>query len=119
MSPARPFILLLLLVCACRSARESEDVTPAPKGGPATLEVQNHNFLDMTVYVVEGGVRQRFGVARGNATTSLPIPERLIRGGAAPLSFLCDPIGGEGLPVTEEIVVEPGDIVELVIPMSR
>jgi hypothetical protein len=57
-------------------------------------------------------------VARGNATTALSLPERLIRGGASPLRFLCDPIGGEGLPVTEEIVVEPGDTVELMIPPS-
>ena len=105
--------LLLVLACAGRSAG---DGASDPDRGPATLEVDNRNFLDMTVYVVDGGVRQRLGVASGNATTSLTIPERLIRGGAAPLRFLCDPIGGQGLPVTEEIMVEPGDVVELVIP---
>ncbi len=106
----------LLLVVACSTGGAGEEA-PAPDRGPATLRVENHNFLDMTVYVVNGG-RQRLGVAPGNETTSLTIPDRLIRGGAAPLRFLCDPTGGEGLPVTEDIVVQPGDTVEMVIPAS-
>ncbi len=110
-------LLALLLVLAC-SASGGEEGAPAPDRGPATLQVDNRNFLDMTVYVVDGGQRQRIGVARGSSTTSLTIPDRLIRGGASPLRFLCDPIGGQGLPVSEEIIVEPGDIVELVIPAS-
>ena len=108
-------LLTLCLVLACSTAGSGDD-SPAPDRGPATLEVDNRNFLDMTVYVVDGVQRQRLGVARGSSTTSLTIPERLIRGGARPLRFLCDPIGGQGLPVSEEIVVEPGDIVELVVP---
>lgn len=116
MSPFRRLVLLLLVVVACRSARDGDGGAPGPARGPATLEVENQNFLDMTVYVLEGGARQRLGEARGNSTTSLTIPGRLIRGGASPLRFLADPIGGEGLPVTEEIVVEPGDTVTLVIP---
>lgn len=109
---ARHLPLLLVLACGGGSA---QDGTPGPDRGPATLEVDNRTFLDMAVYVVDGGVRQRIGEARGNATTSLTIPERLLRGGA-PLRFLCDPIGGQGLPVTDEILVAPGDVVELVIP---
>jgi hypothetical protein len=35
-----------------------------------------------------------------------------------PLRFFCDPIGEEGLPVSEEILVEPGDEVQLIIPSS-
>jgi hypothetical protein len=108
-------LLPLLLALACAGGR-SDDASPDPAAGPATLEVENQNFLDMTVYVVDGGVRQRIGVAPGNATTSLTISERLIRGGASPLRFLCDPIGSGGPPVSEEIVVVPGDVVELVIP---
>jgi hypothetical protein len=108
---------LFLLLAAC-SARESGEGSPSPTHGPATLQVENQNFYDMTVYVLDGVQRQRLGVARGNSTTSLTIPDRLVRGGATPLRFLCDPIGGQGLPVSEEIVVQPGDVVELVVPPS-
>jgi hypothetical protein len=108
---------LLLLIAAC-SARGAGEGASSPARGNATLEVENQGFYDMTVYVVDGVQRQRLGIARGNATTRLTIPDRLVRGGAAPLRFLCDPIGGEGLPLSEEIVVEPGDEVALVIPPS-
>jgi hypothetical protein len=110
-----PRLIPLLLLLAC-STGASDDGAPAPERGPATLQVDNRNFLDMTVYVVNGAQRQRLGVARGTATTSLTIPERLMRGRATPLRLLADPIGGQGLPVTEEIVVEPGDTVELIVP---
>ncbi|MGH7578928.1 MAG: hypothetical protein ACREM9_02060 [Gemmatimonadales bacterium] len=112
------FLLLLLLLAGCHSARESGDGGPAPKRGPATLEVDNRGFPDMTVYVLDGARRERLGVARGHSTTPLTIPDRLVRGGSASLRFYCDPIGGSGLPVSEEIVVEPGDTVELIIPSS-
>jgi hypothetical protein len=117
MTLPRLLIVLLLVIGACRSGRDADD-EPGPERGPATLEVENQNFLDMTVYVVEGGARQRLGVVRGNSTTTLTIPERMIRGGASPLRFLADPIGQQGLPVTEEIVVEPGDAVKMVISPS-
>jgi hypothetical protein len=111
-------ILPVLLVLAACSARDPDGGTPSPARGPATLEVENQGFYDMTVYVVDGVQRQRLGMARGNSVTMLTIPDRLVRGGAAPLRFLCDPVGGQGLPVSEEIVVQPGDVVELVIPPS-
>jgi hypothetical protein len=111
-------ILPVLLVLAACSARDPDGGTPSPTRGPATLEVENQGFYDMTVYVVDGVQRQRLGMARGNSVTMLTIPDRLVRGGAAPLRFLCDPVGGQGLPVSEEIVVQPGDVVELVIPPS-
>ena len=111
-------LAMSLLLAACHSARESDDGAPSPARGSATLQVENRRFSDMTVYVLEGAQRQRLGVARGLATTSFTIPDRLVRGGVAPLRFFCDPIGGEGLPVSEEILVEPGDEVELIIPSS-
>jgi hypothetical protein len=80
--------------------------------------VDNRGFLDMTVYVLDGAQRQRLGIARGLARTPFTIPDRLVRGGAGSLRFYCDPIGGRGLPVSEEIVVAPGDVVELIIPSS-
>jgi hypothetical protein len=109
--------LLCLLAAGCRSSGES-DTEPTPVRGPATVEVDNRGFLDMTVYVLEGAQRQRLGIAPGHARTRLTIPDRMVRGGSASLRFLCDPIGGRGTPVSEEIVVEPGDVVELIIPSS-
>ena len=111
------FLALVLLLVAC-SKRGSDEADPSPARGSATVQVDNRGFPDMTIYVLDGAQRQRLGIARGHATTPFTIPDRLVRGGSASLRFLCDPIGGRGLPVSQEISVEPGDVVELIIPPS-
>jgi hypothetical protein len=82
---------------------------------PAILEVENRGFADMVIYAVSGSQRIRLGLATGNSTKSFPLPSSLIRG-AGPLRFLADPIGGTRAPVSEEMVVQPGDVVTLTIP---
>ncbi len=109
---------LMLLLAACSSGSQADGDAPSPTVGPATLEVENRAFLDMTVYVLDGAQRRRLGVATGNSTTHLSIPDYLIRGGSAPLRFLADPIGGQRLPVTESVLVVPGDTVEITIPVN-
>lgn len=109
-------LALILLLAGCHSTARSDEASPAPEQTSATLQVENRAFSDMTVYVIDGVQRQRLGVARGNATTSFTLPDRLVRRGTGSLRFFCDPIGGRGLPVSEEIAVSPGDEVELIIP---
>jgi hypothetical protein len=111
------FCLLQLttaLVVACHPARQADDAAPSPDRGPATVEVENRGFSDMTVYILDGARRERLGLASGHSTTSFTIPVRLVRGGST-LKFICDPIGDRALPVTEEILVQPGDVVSLII----
>lgn len=79
------------------------------------LQVDNRGFADMVVYAVSGAQRLRLGLATGNSTKSFTIPSSLLRG-AAPLRFLADPIGGSRTPISEDMVVRPGDIVTLTIP---
>jgi hypothetical protein len=79
------------------------------------LQVENRGFADMVVYAISGAQRIRLGIATGNSTRAFTIPRILLRGGA-PLRFLADPIGGSRSPVSEEMVVQPGEIVSLTIP---
>ena len=79
------------------------------------VQVDNRGFADMLIYAVSGSQRVRLGLATGNSTKSFSIPAALIRG-SSPLKFLADPIGGSRSPITEEIVVQPGDVVALTIP---
>lgn len=44
----------------------------------------------------------------------LTIPEYLVRS-VTVLRFLADPVGGPGPPVSDEITVEPGDVVTLIV----
>jgi hypothetical protein len=79
------------------------------------VRVDNRSMLDMTVYVLRGGERRRLGLVNALSTQMLSIPRVLIEG-AGVLRFLADPIGGTRTPVSEEIVVRNGDVVQLIIP---
>ena len=99
-----------LSACAGKP-RTSEPGTESP----AILEVENRGFADMVIYAVTGSQRLRLGLATGNSTKSFPLPGSLVQG-AGPIRFLADPIGGTRTPVSEEMVVQPGDVVTLTIP---
>jgi hypothetical protein len=103
--------LILLAGCGGRPQPESG----ASPDSAAVLQVENQRFTDMVIYAVSGGQRVRLGMATGNSTKSFTIPNYLVRG-AGPLRFLADPIGGNRTPVSEEMTVQPGDIVSLTIP---
>jgi hypothetical protein len=109
---SRMLAVTVLLSCSTRSA----DTSPQPESS-AMLRVENQGFSDMVIYAVSGAQRVRLGLATGNSTQSFTIPNYLIRG-AGPLRFLADPIGGSRTPVSEEMTVQPGDVVSLTIPPS-
>lgn len=104
--------LALVAAASCRSggaaaANAGDTVT-------TTIDIQNNDFYDMTVYAVQSGQRVRLGIAPGNKTTVLTIPRYLING-TTYLRFVADPIGGRRLPVTEEIDVSAGDHLVMII----
>ena len=93
-----------------KSSDQAAEPTPVTR-----LRVQNQAFLDMTIYVYRGPQRLRLGTANGNSTTRFTIPSSLIFG-ATPLRFQADPIGSNRASISEEITVQPGDEVTLLIP---
>lgn len=100
-------------------ARSSPDTEPIPDGESrpdAMLRVENRGFSDMTIYLLRGSQRIRLGVVNGNTTSSFTIRSQYLTSG--PLSFLADPIGSSRTPVSDELVVNPGDIVTLMIPAN-
>ena len=78
------------------------------------VRVENQAFLDANVYVIAGGQRQRIGTATGSGSKTLEIP-RGIMFGATQLSFLIDFVGSQRTPISESILVSPGDTVVLTI----
>lgn len=105
-------LLLLALASAAGCSR-----TPPPPLDPAAktiVRVQNQAFLDMNVFVVYHGQRIRLGMANGTRTMDFILPIRL--SSAESLQFIADPIGGNRRPISEEIMVTPGDVVTVTIP---
>jgi hypothetical protein len=110
MRGSRGFVALALVIAGC-SAR-SASPTPAER---TVLEVENQTTLDMSVYVVRSGMRERLGTVTAKMTQWFTIPARLIFG-PTPLQFQTDPVGGGADPITQEITVVPGDTVVFRIP---
>jgi len=91
---------------------------PVRQAGPATvLLVRNDNYLDHTIYLLDGGRRIRLGTARGLSTSRFQIPSQYVFG-VSVLQFLADPIGGTSTPVSERLSISPGDEITLVIRAS-
>jgi len=105
-------VALALLSAGCSHTGKSG--LPEPQA-ETTLKVQNHNFLDMNVFVLRGGQRIRLGTVAGLSSQILTIPAYIVRT-APQLQFELHPIGGRSNPRTETISVHPGDQVNLIIP---
>ena len=83
---------------------------------PTVLKVENQGFPDMNVFVVpEGGSRVRLGTVTGHSDGYFTLPEYVVRS-TRQLSFQALPIATPRGPVTQSIVVTPGDTVVLMIP---
>ncbi|HEY7636427.1 MAG TPA: hypothetical protein VH763_12815 [Gemmatimonadales bacterium] len=105
--------LTWMVVASCHARK------PAAAAGPeagATLTVENQGFTDMTIYAVSGTTgRVRLGQVTGNTTQRLSVPGYLVQSGGT-LRFVADPIGGSRRPVSDELLVSPGDSLTLTIP---
>lgn len=107
-------LLAVLAVAACGPASRQ---ARGPEPAQTTVRVENRNFLDMNVFVLRGGQRIRLGMVPGTSTRVLTIPQSLIFGSTS-LRFLADPIGSRQTPISDDIVVNPGDQVTMFIPNS-
>lgn len=104
---------MLVALVACAPA------ATVPRSGDlgASVEVENQAFLDVNVYAVRSGQRIRLGTVTGHSTRTLALPKHLVGSGAT-VRFLADFIGSDRAPISEEVVIWPGDTVELIIPSS-
>ena len=106
-------LVALLTPAGCKSTGGA--AAPAVHRAEAFVRVENRSMLDMTIYVVRGAERRRLGLVNALTTQMLSIPSVLVNGSGV-LRFQADPIGGSRAPVSEEIFVRDGDVVQLIIP---
>jgi hypothetical protein len=109
------------LVLVLSSAVSSLACSHGPAGGntlnpsPATedvpLEVTNHNWLDVIIFVVHDGQSTRVGTASASSSASFALPARLL-GQGREIRLLGHPIGAAGAVITETVVVQPGQYVQ-------
>jgi len=107
-----PTLLLLgLLTAGCHRG----NVAPINPQAEVAVKVDNQNFLDVNVFIIQGGARIRLGTVPGLSSRILMVrPEQI--GYGTELQLEVHPIGGRGNPITETITVHPGDVIQLTIP---
>lgn len=100
------------LGCGLLSSR-ADDGSQRPVRATVRVEVESHNWNDITVYLIAGGLPQRLGMvtALGNATFDFP-SQRLNTSGGVRLRAL--PVAGRAF-TSETILVLPGQVITWVL----
>jgi hypothetical protein len=78
--------------------------------GAVTVRVVNHNWLDITVYLLQGTRRDRIGVATATSTTEFHVALRRMSAGTE-YRLLGDPIGARETVRSEPLHAQDGDVV--------
>jgi len=109
-------VIALLSSCAGRHRAELEDDAEAvqPVSGPVILEVQNHNWSDVVLFLIHNGQVNRFAQIAAAKDQSFEIPPRFI-GEEGILRVGLHRIGGQDDFRTEAVSVRTGDTIRLTI----
>jgi hypothetical protein len=111
-------MLTLLAAVAVSSSVSCARSSHLPETSPqrTVLKVENQGFPDMDVFVLpEASTRVRLGMVTGTSNAYFVLPDYLLRG-ARELRFQALPIATPRGPVSQSIIVTPGDTVVLTIP---
>ena len=106
-------LLSLALVAGCHSRPDAPSPAQPPAEG-VSLEIANHNWSDVVIYVMRDGQPSRVGIATAASATNFVLPRRML-GRAGEVQLFGRPIGGKGSAFTETVIVQPGQWIELTL----
>jgi hypothetical protein len=99
-------LLVSLLLSDCASHHANTETTAATLNTPVDVEVENHNWSDVVVYLVRGTQRQRLGMVNALSSTVFSFPYRRL-GSSGDARLAAHAIGGGGY-TSESVLVQPG-----------
>ena len=97
----------LLLGCAGKSEDPDQEVEPSRYDAEVALEVENHGWSDVVIYLVRGTALDRLGTVGSLNTKTFVFPYRKL-GIGTDVRLRADPIGGERTFTSENLLVQPG-----------
>jgi hypothetical protein len=100
------WFLWLAVTSACGSSRHSKE-SPSPGNSEVLLEVENHHWSDIVIYLMNGGQSQRLGMVSGVSTNKFVFPYRQIATGGR-VRLRAHPVGGENSFTSEDVVIQSG-----------
>ncbi|HEX7119478.1 MAG TPA: hypothetical protein VF212_11860 [Longimicrobiales bacterium] len=102
----------VLGVGACAPGMGAGGGAVPPASREVLFQIRNNNWSDVTVYLVNGGTRTRLGMVTSMDEALFRVPGGLVST-TANVRLLLDPIGSSRGFVTEPILVQPGQTVEM------
>jgi hypothetical protein len=102
----RAVLMLMLVVMAASCSRGQRTASSPLASGPVSVRVENHNWVNVVVYVLHGGQRTRLGMATGNKTTDLTIPYWIV-GQSSTIQLKGDAVGSSDRIITDAVTVRP------------
>jgi hypothetical protein len=123
LDPVRPFAVAIALtglgmLSACRTVPHGSAAAPADSVADSVprfidVQVDNHNWSDVVIYVIHGGQRTRLGTAGTARSTELRFPASYVF--ADRVSLLATPIGSRARYESERFKALPGQVVVLTL----
>lgn len=98
-------LVSVLASCAGRSGPERLEAVEI------RIEVDNANYLDVVVFGLQDHTATRIGTVSGLMSATFSIPHHLVVLGR--VRILVDPVGSPVAYLTDEIMVNPGETIEL------
>ena len=99
---------LLVLAPGCGLFAAGHGTTERPGRNPVGVEVESHNWSDITVYLVTDGHSQRLGMVTALSSASFEFPAQRLNAGDVRLRAL--PVAGRAF-TSETILVTPGQVI--------
>ena len=103
-------VLLSLMFAGCVSRGVIDQPVPAAIAEPVTLEVTNHNWADIVIYVVRGTQRVRMMTVVATTAATATIPDNML-GPGGEIRLHARPIGGRTRVTSERVWATPGSTV--------
>ena len=98
----------ILCACAGRQASPKPELSAFAGDETVKLDVNNHNWLDVVIYVVHSGQRTRVVTVVAAGSASVTVPNHALRNSGGQIRLLAHAIGNPVTFTSETIVARPG-----------
>ncbi|HEY7637794.1 MAG TPA: hypothetical protein VH763_19780 [Gemmatimonadales bacterium] len=107
------WVLLASLICAgCASHSSKETDHPSPgRDAELAIEIENHNWSDVVIYLLRGGAPERIGMVTAHSTNTFVLRYRRL-GASGNNRLSAYPIGGGSAVNTDNLLVQPGQSIK-------
>ena len=103
--------LVVVAMLAGISCSHHRRPTAAAPPADITLQVTNHNWLDVTIYVLHDGVRTRVGLVTASSNQAFALSARML-GLSHELMLIGEAVGSPDIARTDVLSVRPGQLIE-------